>query len=125
DGNREHVAACPPPALDQPLLPDGKDFSLQNLHPLRDIPAVELELGLARTAGRAEATALALEVGPAAHQARGEMLQARQLDLQLALARVRALREDLEDQLGAAEHAPVERELQVALLGGRKLVVED
>src|SRR5690606_4517111 len=77
-------------------------------------------------AGRAQAAALALEVGPAAHEARREVLQPRELDLQLAFGRARALREDLEDELRAVEDpaAAAERLLDVARLGGGELVVE-
>src|SRR5882672_9653361 len=53
------------------------------------------------------------------------MLEARKLYLQLALVGLRALRKDLEDQLRAVEHARARFALHVALLRGRKLVVED
>ena len=69
--------------------------------------AVGLELRFAGTA-QADAAALALEVGPAAHQARGHVLELRELDLQLAFVAARALREDVEDQAGAVEHAALE-----------------
>ena len=60
-------------------------------------PAVGLELRLAGTA-HADAALLALEVGPAAHQAAGDVLQLRELDFELALEAAGALREDVEDQ---------------------------
>ena len=72
-------------------------------------PPVDLELLLARAAGLADAAALALQVGPAAHQPRRQVLELRELDLQLAFAASRALREDVQDQLGAVEHAAVQR----------------
>src|SRR6266581_182333 len=97
---------------------------LENLDSLPDVPPVELDLLFAGAAGLAQAAALALEVGPAAHQARRQVLELRQLDLQLALAGLRPLREDLEDQLGAVHHAPVQFFFQVSSLGGRELVVE-
>ena len=101
------------------------DLVLEHLHALADVAPVELDLLLARAAGLAQAAALALEVRPSAHQARGEVLEPSELHLQLALAGLRALGEDLEDQLGAIEHAPAERLLEVSLLRRRKLVVED
>ena len=52
-------------------------------------------------------------------------LQLRELDLQLAFARPRAAREDVEDQLRAVEHLALERRLEVAQLRRRQLVVED
>ncbi len=53
------------------------------------------------------------------------MLQSGELHLDLALVRLRALREDLQDQPGAPEHAALELALEVALLRRRELVVED
>ena len=58
------------------------------------------------------------------------MLEARELDLQLAFARARALREDVEDHVGAVEDADLrvalrERALEVAHLGRRERAVED
>ncbi len=64
-------------------------------------------------------------MGPAAHEAGAEVLQARQFDLQLALVAARALREDLEDEEGAVVDGDAEFALQVALLGGRQGLVED
>ena len=68
---------------------------------------------------------LALEVGPAPHQPRRQVLQLRQLDLQLALVAARALREDLEDQLVRSTTRHVEVALEVALLRRRQRLVED
>jgi hypothetical protein len=53
------------------------------------------------------------------------MLQAGELDLQLAFVGLRALREDLEDQLGAVHDAALDLDLDVARLRRRELVVED
>ena len=53
------------------------------------------------------------------------MLETGELDLQLAFVGLRALREDLEDQLGAVERAHIELLLDVPLLRGRHLVAED
>ena len=55
----------------------------------------------------------------------GQVLELRELHLELALARLRALREDLEDQLGAVHHSPRDHFLDVALLGGRQVVIDD
>jgi hypothetical protein len=78
---------------------------------------VGLELGFARAA-QADAALLALQVGPAAHQPRGHVLQLGQLDLQLALVGPRPLGEDIEDQPGAIEHPALQHALEVALLEG-------
>ncbi len=57
--------------------------------------------------------------------ARQVVLQLGQLDLQLALGADGVLGEDVEDQLGAIDDAPVERVLERPLLNGRDLVVDD
>src|SRR5688572_3152273 len=124
DRDRKHIAPDARAALHGALLLQLIQLSLQDLDSCCDVAPIELQLLLARTAGLAQAAALALEVAPAAHQPCRKMLQARELHLQLALAGLRALREDLQDQLGAIEHAALQRLLQVALLPGRELVVE-
>src|SRR5581483_436865 len=81
-----------------------------------------------RLAGTGEAdaaAALALEMRPSAHEARREMLQLRELDLQFAFVRARALGEDVEDQSRAIEHAALQELLEIALLARRQLVIED
>src|SRR5262249_37473560 len=84
--------------------------------------AVGLELRLAGTA-QADTALLPLEVGPAAHQARRQVLELRQLDLELALEAAGALREDVEDQAAAIEHAPPGQLLEIALLARRQGMV--
>ncbi len=76
-------------------------------------------------AHHAEAAALALQVGPGAHQARALVGQARQLHLQPALAGPGAAGEDLQDHAGAVEHLGFPGLLQVALLHRREGVVDD
>jgi hypothetical protein len=44
------------------------------------------------------------------------VLELRQLDLQLAFVRARALREDVEDQAGAVDHAALGEFLEIAFL---------
>src|SRR5437667_8791587 len=96
-----------------------------NLHDAvaNDAP-VGLELGLARPP-RADAAAETLEVAPLPHEPRQEIRELGELHLELALARARALREDVEDQRGAVDHFDPQRLGDVALLAGRQPVVGD
>jgi len=102
--------------LDQP--------GTQGLDALADQAAVGLELGFAGTA-QADTALLAFKVGPAADQARGQVLQLGQFHLQLALVALGALGEDVEDQAGAIDDAAVQAAFEVTLLGRRQGVVED
>ena len=92
------------------------DFFLQQ-------PAVGFQLGLARPAQADRTAALALEVGPAANQSRSHVLQLGEFDLQLAFERRCALREDVEDQTRAIDHASTQRFFQIAFLAGRQQVI--
>src|SRR5207237_980222 len=96
-----------------------------NLHDAvaNDAP-VGLELGLARPP-RADAAAETLEVAPLPHEPRQEIRELGELHLELALARARALREDVEDQRGAVDHLAPQRLGDVALLAGRQPVAGD
>ena len=123
--DREH----PAPGAGAPLhfapLAQLHQLFLQHAHARCDHAAVEFDLLLARAAGLAEAAALALEVRPAAHQARRKVLELRQFHLQLAFVGLGALREDAQDQFGAVEDLAAEFLLEVALLARRQRVVED
>jgi hypothetical protein len=125
----EEARAHTPRSLRVAALRKLADLRLQLLHALADQAPVQLDLLLARAAGLAEAATLALEVRPAAHQARGEVLESRQFDLQLAFMRLGALREDVEDEIGPVvdHHRGAifgERPFEVAHLRRRKRVVE-
>ena len=62
-------------------------------------------------------------MGPQPAHPREVVLELGELDLQLALGRVRVVGEDVEDDRGAVDHRNVERRLEVALLTRRELVV--
>jgi hypothetical protein len=97
---------------------------LHRLDALGNHAAVEFDLRFAGATAGADATALALQVAPAAHQTGRQVLQARQFHLQLALVALRARSEDLEDQHRAVGNGHAEVALQVALLGRRERLVE-
>ena len=92
---------------------------------------VDFELGFAGTAradtaaGAAAAAGLARKMGPLAGQARLQIAQLRDLDLELALEGARALGEDVEDQLAAIDHAQLELVFEIARLRGAQRVVEN
>ncbi len=104
--------------------PHDVDVVLQHLHAHADAPAVGLELGFAG-APRADAAAEPRQLGAAAHEAGQQVLELRQFHLQLALARARAAREDVEDELRAVDDLAPEPLGQLTELGGRQFVVED
>ena len=89
-----------------------------------DHPAVQLQLGFAGAAAHTDTAALALEVGPHPHQARGLVLQPGKLDLQLALVAAGTLGKYFDDQFGAVGHLHLPETLQVALLDGADGVIE-
>ena len=59
-----------------------------------------------------------------ARQARLQVHQLGQFHLQAAFPRAGPAREDIEDQLGAIQHPYLQGVFEVALLGGREIVVE-
>ena len=62
---------------------------------------------------------------PLARQARLQVGELRDLDLQLAFQGARTQREDIENQLAAIDHAQLEFIFKIARLRGRERVVED
>ena len=82
-----------------------------------------------RSSSRSDSPAPEPLLPPAARrrlpQARRDVLQPRDLDLQLRLAAVRMTMEDLHDHAGAIEHLRAGRALEVACLARRDLVIDD
>ena len=119
------VIALPRIALGRALA--AHDFEVARnvgdaiLHPA----AVGFQLRFTFTAAHADAALLPRQVAPEPRQARQQMLQLRQLDLELALACAGALGEDVQNERRAVEDLAVKGGLQVAALRGGQLVIED
>ena len=118
------VGALALAALRGTLALDLFEPLLDALDRFGDHAAVQLDLGFARAAACAGAALLALQVAPATHEARAQVLQPRQFDLQLALVAARTLREDFKDEHGSVVDRHAERALEVALLRGAERLVE-
>ncbi len=103
---------------------DAVELALQPCDALADQPAVDFELALAGAAQKAEAAALAFEMGPRPHQPRALVGERRQLDLQPAFMGARALAEDFEDQPGAVDDLGLPASLEIALLHRRQCAVD-
>ena len=123
--NGERVGAGARAALRVTLTRETLELVAKLLHAHADHSAVKLDLLFAGAAGLAEAAALALQMSPAAHEARGEMLELGEFDLQAAFAGLRAGAEDVENQLGAVKNGKLDGALDVSLLGRREGDVED
>src|SRR5687768_5789388 len=92
------------------------DLALESGDPVAHQPAVQLDLALAGAAPRADPADLPLEVAPGSTQARQQVLEPRQLDLETGFAGLGTLAEDLDDQARTVEDRTVDPPLQVALL---------
>ncbi len=85
---------------------------------------VGFEFRFARTSG-ADAAAQPRHRRAVPGQPRQQIIQLRQLHLQLAFPRPRAARENIQDQLRPVQHLHVQRAFEIALLRGRQLAVEN
>jgi len=85
--------------------------------------AIAFELGFTRAA-QANTPFLALQMGPAAHQASRQMAQLGQFHLQLALEGTRTLGKNVEDEPGPVQHPTLDQRLQIALLAGRQGMID-
>ena len=114
--NVEGFAPLALAALRTALTPHFRQSLAGAPYRVADHSAVQLDLRFAGAAAPADATALTLQVRPAAHQPGAQVLQARQFDLQLALVTSRTLREDLEDEEGAVVNRHAGMTFQISLL---------
>ena len=105
-------------------LADLLDVVADGVDARADPAAIRFELRLAGTAC-ADAAAEPRQRVARADEPRQQVLQLRELHLQLAFARPRAAREDVEDQLRTVDHLSLEPLLELPQLRGAQLVVED
>ena len=103
------------------------ELPAQRGDPVAGEPPIGLDLGLAGAAGADSAVDPAgpesLQVRPQPPHPGQVVLELGELDLELALGRMRVRGEDVEDDRGAVDHRHPERVLEVALLPRRELVV--
>ena len=92
----------------------------QPRNPVADQPPIRLNLRLARPAQKPKAAALALQMGPGAHQPGALILQMRQLDLQNALTGPRPRAKNIQDQPRPVDHFCAPGRLQIPLLHRRQ-----
>jgi hypothetical protein len=106
------------------LRDDLVEPRVQRLDAIREQSTVGFQLRFAGTA-QADTALLSLQVRPASHQPRREVLQLRELHLELTFEAARALREDVENEAGAIEHPTLQQCFEIALLARRQRVIED
>src|SRR5690606_10822760 len=128
DRDRGHVPRTARVALGLAGRCHVLDLSAQLRHPGADPAAVELDLRLTRTtrthagtAGGDPATGLPGHRLTPSAQAREQVLELRELHLRLALAGLRVLGEDVEDQSGPVDDLDLDDVLKTTALGGREL----
>ena len=102
----------------------GFEIELEMVDAALNAAAVGFKLGFAGAAGT-DAAAELRHGFAAPGEARKHVFKLRQLHLQLAFAGAGVAGKDVEDQLGAVEHAAGKRGLKIAQLRGRKVVVEE
>ena len=89
-----------------------------------DFPPIGFKLGFTGTA-RADAAAELRHLHAAPGQTRQHVLQLRQFHLQLAFPRARVPRKNVEDQLRAVDHPPLDDFFDIALLRSSQIVIEE
>ena len=98
---------------------------LKHFYAPGDIASIQFQLLFARAAGLAEAAALTLQVRPAAHEPRRQVLELRELDLELTFEAARTLSEDVQYHRRSIEHTAADGALEVALLTRGQRVIEE
>ena len=100
------------------------DVLADHMNARPDTAAIGLELGFARAPG-ADAAAQPRQRVARADQSRQQVLELRQLHLELPFARLGPAREDVENELRPVDNLAADLFFDLPQLRGRQLVVED
>ena len=111
--------------MEPPGPADLIEFAAQLRHAIADQATVRLDLRFAWTPEESEAATLPLEVGPAAHETAGLIIEMRQFDLKPSLRGGGTLAEYLQDQPRPVDHLRLQRRFEVALLHRAERSIED
>src|SRR5690606_34852118 len=118
------MITAPRAALRRMLLVKFLQPCTQSLDTLTKQTTVRLKLGFTRPS-QPDTTFLSLKVSPATNQTCREMLQLRQLNLYLSFMTFGTLRKNVENQARAINHTYFQMTFKVALLRGRKGMIEN
>ncbi len=124
DGHHRQAAPHPLGPSARPLPTEAIDLLLEAVNPLARAAAVLFELGLARTAAT-DAAGEAAHHGVLLVQTRQPVAKLSQLDLQLAVAALGPLGEDVEDQHRPVDHLEVGEVGDGVGLHRRQIRIED
>jgi len=125
DGSQRPVATLTAHALRLTLTADAIEVTCYAIDAFLGFAAVGFQLGFTFTTAHTDTAGLAGQVRPKPGEAREQMLELRQLNLQFAFAGAGALGKNIENQRRAVEYLALEHLFQIAALGRRKLIVEN
>ena len=114
----------PGPPTRGALAADGFDRLLDFSDAIADSPPVRLQFLFARPSGP-DTAAEPRKLFPAACQSREKIIQLSELDLQLSFPAARVESENVENELGAVNHAAADTFLHVSELYGSEIVVHN
>ena len=124
DGRERPEIALASVALRGALAADDVEFARDLGDAVLHAAAVGFQLRFTIPA-HADAALLPGQVAPVPRQAREQVMQLREFNLQLALAGAGALRENVENQRSAVEHLAIEHDFEIAALSGGKFIVKN
>src|SRR5436189_3942313 len=108
----------PPLALNRARLAHFFEFALESRNSLLDPPSIHFQLGFTRAAG-SDSAGLPRQVMPHPGQARQQVLQLCQLNLQPSFTTPRPLRKNVQNELGAIEHLARKQVFEISSLRRR------